>query len=154
MAQSLGGVSTTSRLTLFPMQNAASGAVAFYAFDPAQGYNDPIAGGYYSFKIEDVLPGRTPTLAQAVVSYRDLGIVNFSFQLTGSNDAQQVITQTVLVTLGNQKPTGRIMTKIIGLNFPACQNPQLTIMRPVNGGPLSITKLILCGRVEIGQKFS
>jgi hypothetical protein len=155
MAQSLGGVATNARLTLYPMVNITNGAVGFYAFDPAGGYNDPNSGSFYSFKVEEVLPGRTPTMGQAIITYRDLGQVTINLLMTGSTDAQTVVSTTIgPFTLGNSSPTGRLMTKIVGLNFPACQNPQLTIQRAAGAGPLSIAKVVLCGRVEVSQEFA
>jgi len=154
MSASNGGVATNARLTLYPMQSTQGGAIGFYAFDPAGGYDDPIASSFYSFKMEEVLPGRTPTIGQAVITYRDLGVVAITLMMTGTTDAGAVITQSVSASLGNATPTGRLMTKIVGINFPATQLPQLTIKRAAGGGPLSIAKLVLCGRVEVGQEMN
>ena len=153
MAQSNGGVATTSRLTLYPMQSIFGGAVAFYAFDPSGGFNDAQAGGFYSFKVEEVIPGRVPTVSQIIVVYRDLGPVLALFSLSGTSDAQQVVgPQSVVVSLGNAVPTGKIMTKIVPL-FLTAMNLQLTVTRGQGSGPLSVVKVILCGRVEVKQEL-
>ena len=156
MAQSNGGVSTSSKLTLYPMQNVRTGIVGFYAFDPSAGFADPNSGGFYSFKVEDVLPGRTPTIGQAVITYRDLGQVTWQIQVTGTTESQTIIVTSPAITVqfGNLVPTGRLMTKIVGINFPACQNPQVTLIRPPGAGPLSIAKVVICGRVEVQQEFA
>src|SRR5215472_4457993 len=108
MAQSNGGVSTVSRLTLIPMQAVAGGSTAFYAFDPSAGYDDAQSGGFYSFKIEEVLPGRTPTFGQAIVKYRDLGVATFFLHLSGVNEDQTISTKVVQLQIGNAVPTVRI----------------------------------------------
>lgn len=153
MAQSNGGVSQTSRVTLYPMLNAQTGIVSFFSFDPNNGYNDPAASSFYTFKVEEVIQGRTPTISRVVVSYRDLGQVSAVFTLTGTNDAQQVVGGLTgngsmqVVQLGNALPTGKIMTVLIGISLTA-QNIQLMVTRAAGAGPLSITKILMCGRVE------
>lgn len=156
MPQSNGGVATTARLTLYPMLNPNTGAVAFYAFDPAGGYDDPNASSFYNFKVEDVIPGRTPTISRIIVTYRDLGQCTAVFFLTGTNDAQQVVGGITgngsmqAVSLGNTLATGRLMTKVVGITLTA-QNMQLTAIRAAGAGPLSIAKVLMCGRVEMQE---
>ena len=150
MSQSNGGVATTSRLTLYPMVSTITGAVGFYSFDPTTGFNDPNASSSHSFKVEEVLPGRTPTVRRIVISYRDLGPVSLIFTLSGTNDAQQIVSYLLPVTLGNQVPTGKLMTKLIGLSFTA-QNIQLSIVRPAGAGSISIAKIVMCGQVETSE---
>ena len=154
MAQSNGGVSTTSRLTLFPMQSVIGAVVGFYAFDPSAGFDDQNAGGFYSFKVEEVLAGRKPTIGQAIITYRDLGVASISLFMSGVTENQAVITQAVSASIGNAVATGKLMTKVVGINFPACFNPQLTIIRNPAAGPVSIAKVVLCGRVEVAQEFA
>lgn len=155
MAQSTGGVATTSRLTLYPMQNAVTGIIGFYAFDPAGGYNDPLASSFYAFKVEDVMQGRTPTISRVIVTYRDLGLVTAVFTLTGTQDNQVVGGLTgqgsmQVVQMGNALATGKLMTIFVGISLSA-QNIQLMITRAAGAGPLSIAKVLLCGRVETGE---
>jgi hypothetical protein len=151
-AQSNGGVATTSRVTLYPMQNVDTGQIGFYAFDPAGGFNDLIASSFYAFKVEDVLQGRTPTISRVIVTYRDLGLVTVVFTLTGTLDNQVVGGLTgngsmQSVVMGNILATGKLMTIIVGITLTA-QNIQLMITRAAGAGPLSIVKVLLCGRVE------
>jgi hypothetical protein len=155
VAQSTGGVATTSRLTLYPMQNAVTGIIGFYAFDPAGGYNDPLASSFYAFKVEDVMQGRTPTISRVIVTYRDLGLVTAVFTLTGTQDNQVVGGLTgqgsmQVVQMGNALATGKLMTIFVGISLSA-QNIQLMITRAAGAGPLSIAKVLLCGRVETGE---
>lgn len=154
MTQSLGGIATTSRLTLYPMQIVNTNQIGFYAFDPSAGFDDPNAGGFYSFKVEEVLPGRAPTIGGAIILYRDLGQATVTFTMTGTTELGQVLSQNTQSTWGNAQPTGRLFTMVQALGFPACQNPQLTIVRAAGSGPVSIVKLVLYGRVEVAQVFN
>lgn len=151
MPQSNGGVATTSRLTLHPMQNVVTGLVGFYAFNPAGGFNDPVAGSFYACKVEDVIQGRTPTISRLIVTYRDLGLVSATFTLTGTQDAQVVGgisgVSSVTYQLGTQQATGKLMTATLGISLTA-QNIQLTISRAAGAGALSIAKILMCGRIE------
>lgn len=155
MSQSNGGVGTTSRLTLYPMLAAPGGQVNFYAFDPSVGYDDPNIGGFYSFKVEEILPGRKPTISQAIIKFRDMGVCVVTLQLTGvSENNFSVATQQTQAKWGNPSPTYRLMTAVVGLNFPACFDPQFSIYRNPGSGPCSIAKIVLCGRVEVKQEFA
>jgi hypothetical protein len=152
LPQSTGGVATTSRLTLYPVVNMATGAIGFYAFDPAGGYDDPAASSFYAFKVEEVVQGRTPTISRVIVTYRDLGLVTAVFTLTGTLDNQVVGGLTGAGSmqtkqLGNQAATGKLMTKFVDISLTA-QNIQLMITRAAGAGSLSIAKVLLCGRVE------
>ena len=151
MPQSNGGVATTSRLTLFPMFDATTGRVAFYAFDPSAGFNDPVSGGFYSFKVEEVIPGRVPTIRKIIVQYRDLGAATATFTLSGtlfvSPNGQTLVTKSTQVSLGTAAATGKIMTALVDLVLTG-MNLQLVITRAANSGPLSFSKIILCGSIE------
>lgn len=134
------------------MQDAVTQVVGFYSFDPNNGYNDPVASSFYAFKSEDVLQGRTPTISRVIVTYRDLGVVTAVFTLTGTLEGKVVGGLTgdgsmQAVTLGNQLATGRLMTKFVDLSLTA-QNIQLMVVRAAGAGPLSIAKVLMCGRVE------
>jgi hypothetical protein len=134
------------------MLNYSTGIVGFFAFDPAGGFNDPLASSFYSFKVEDVIQGRTPTISRVIVTYRDLGPVTAVFTLTGTLDNQVVgglngngSMQTLQI--GNQLATGKLMTVVLGITLTA-QNIQLTVTRAAGAGPLSIAKVLMCGHCE------
>lgn len=149
MAQSNGGIAQSSRISAYPMISALTGQAALYAYDPGLGFNDPNNGSVYFYKIEEVAPGKTPTVNSLILIYRDLGFASITFNLTGTNDLQQVVNATTgPLVIGNFTPTGRIMTRNnIGLSLTA-QNLQLSWVRVANGGPVSIIKVILTGQVE------
>jgi hypothetical protein len=148
MSQSNGGVAINSRLTLFPMQASGNQVAGFYAFDPASGFNDTTDASSHSYRVEEIIAGRTPTVSRLIVTYRDLGPVIATFSLSGTTDSQTVVSNSVSLNLGNPIPTGKLMTVVIGLTLTA-QNLQLTVSRGAGAGALSLAKVVLCGRVEM-----
>jgi hypothetical protein len=150
MAQSNGGISQTSRISSYPMVNVATGLAGLYAFDPTQGYNDAVNPANYFFKVEEVVPGKVPTVNKLIIVYRDLGLVTVTFTLTATNDDQKIVSNSTSVILGNLQATGRIMTRNdIGFTLSG-QNQQLSLSRAPGAGNLALVKLILCGTVEGG----
>jgi hypothetical protein len=148
MGQSNGGISQSSRISSCPMVNAVTGLAGLYTFDPTLGYNDPTNPANYFFRVEEVVPGKTPTVSKLIVVYRDLGLVTVTFTLTGTNDLQQIVSASTTVILGNLLPTGRITTRNdIGLTLTA-QNLQLSLSRAPGAGNLALVKLIMVGTVE------
>ncbi len=159
MSQSFGGVAATTKIYLFPMQNAQSGITGYYAFDPGRGFNDTVNPSVYKFKVEQVMPGRIPSITRMILTYRDLGPFTATFALSGTTDQGKVVgngnpvESLITVNLGNQVPTGVLLTTVQGLRLTA-QNLQLSITRTANAGPLSIAQIVLCGKVEVGQKYA
>jgi hypothetical protein len=134
------------------MLNASTGAIGFYAFDPAGGYNDLLASSFYSFKVEDIQQGRTATISRVIVTYRDLGLVTAVFTLMGTQDNIVVggltgASSMQAVQLGNALATGKLMTKFVDVSLTG-QNLQLIVVRAAGAGALSIAKVLMCGRVE------
>lgn len=139
-----GGTSTPLNLLLIPAQ--AFLTAVMWTLDPTN-FDDPGLGGFYNWKMEDVIAGRTPTVSRIIVSYRNLGVASFTLTLTGTNDKGDTVTNSTPVTIGTVAATGRIASKVIGLALTG-QNLQASISRVPGSGSLSITKLRLEGRVE------
>lgn len=148
MSQSNGGINQTSRISAYPMTSIVTGQTALYAYDPGLGYNDPSNPSNYFYKVEEVVPGKTPSTNDLIVYYRDLGLVTVTFTVTATLDDQTIVSNSAKVTLGNQVATGRIMMRAsIGLSITG-QCLQLSWSRAANAGNLALVKLILCGTVE------
>jgi hypothetical protein len=150
-----GGISQLASVALMPMQDATTGACGLYAFDPLFGFNDPVNPSVHSYKIEEVMHGRTPTISRIILTYRDLGRVTVSFILTGTQDNGTAATPaTIVAQLGNVQQTNKLYTTFFDntnsvSTLPlTAQNIQLTIRREANAGALSIVKVTLCGRIE------
>ena len=148
MPASNGGMVAPLNLALYPFTVDNGGLqVALYYFDPTN-FNDPASASYYSWKVEDVIAGRTPTINRVIISYRDLGVAELLINLSGTNDAGKPVISSQTVTIGNAVPSGIILTTVVGMNLTA-QNLQLSVVRSAGGGPVSITKVRMEGRVEL-----
>jgi hypothetical protein len=119
---------------------------AIWTLDPTNS-DDAGIGGFYFWKVEDVIAGRTPTISRIIVSYRNLGVATFTLTLTGTDDSGNTVLNSTPVTVGTSKASGRICSKVIGLALTG-QNLQVSVSRDPGSGPLSITKLRMEGRVE------
>lgn len=139
-----GGTSQPLNLFLIPAQDF--NAAVIWTLDPTN-FDDPGLGGFYNFKVEDVIAGRTPTVSRVIISYRNLGVATFTIALTGTDDNGDTVTNSTSVTVGTVAATRRIASKVIGLALTG-QNLQGSISRIPGSGPLSITKFRLEGRVE------
>jgi hypothetical protein len=134
----------------FPMLDPISQKTYFGTFDPTQGFNDTDDSSSHSFKVEEIAPGRTPTVSRVILSYTDLGQATISVILSGTNDNQKEVNQTKKVQIGTPDATGAIMTKFVDMSITA-QNIQCTIFRAAGDGNVSIAKVTLCGTVERQQ---
>lgn len=110
-------------------------------------FNDQLDVTYYQYRAEDIVLDRQPTVRRVVIQYRDLGVVTIGLFLEGTNDNNQVVRASREATIGNGVPTRRILTALIDISLTAFR-PQLTIVRPSYGGPLSIIQVTLIGTVE------
>lgn len=149
MAQSNGGISSNSRISAYPMINTQTGIAGLYSFDPAIGYNDLNNPSNYFYRVEQIVPGKTPTVNGLIITYRDLGPVIVTFNLSATNDLGKVVTQTTgPLSLGNSPATGRIVTlNNVGLTLTG-QNFQLSFTRAAGAGQLAIVSIIMSGTVE------
>lgn len=139
-----GGTSQPLNLLIIPAQNF--NVPVLWTLDPTS-FDDPALGGFYNWKVEDVIAGRTPTVNRVIVSYRNLGVATFTLTLTGTDDSGNTVTNSVPVTVGTVAATQRICTTVVGLTLTG-QNIQPSVSRSPGSGPLSITKLRLEGKVE------
>lgn len=153
-ALSNGGISQLASVALMPMQDAITGACGLYAFDPLFGFNDPVNASMHSYKMEEVMHGRTPTITRLLVTYRDLGTVKVTFVFSFTDDSGATQSSSIEATLGNPQQTNKLITKMLFPNSAITgQNIQLTVNRAANAGALSIVKVTLCGRIE-KQEFA
>lgn len=131
-------------MLLIPAQNFTT--AVFYTLDPTN-FNDVSSPSSYSWKVEDVIAGRTPTINRLIVSYRDLGLATVTFTLSGTDDSGNLVSNSTPVAIGTLAASNKIVTKVVGLALTG-QNLQLSVLRDANAGPVSITKMRMEGRVE------
>jgi hypothetical protein len=141
-----GGFLATTFFIFCPTQASDSGASYIGIFDPSS-FDDPNNGSSYSYKIEDVIVGRVPTVRRVILVYKDLGPATITVQLSGTNDNNNIVTASVKAKLGTTGATGALLTAFADVTLTAFR-PQLTLSRAAGGGPLSIISATLVGEIE------
>jgi IPT/TIG domain len=146
-----GGTSTPLGFLIFPVTQFVTPIVM--VLDPTN-FNEISNGSFYSYKVEEVAAGRTPTCSRQIITYRDLGIATITATLSGSlspvgaANTPQTTSQTETFQIGTAGATQSLFSIVRGLNLSA-QNLQYTITRQPDAGPVSIIKTRLEGRVEL-----
>jgi hypothetical protein len=115
--------------------------------DPTN-FDDQANGSTYSWKVEDVIAGRQPTINRVIISYRDLGVATITVTLSGNDDSGNALSINQVATIGTVAGSKKILSVVLGLALTA-QNLQLNVTRPPAGGPVSITKVRMEGKVEM-----
>lgn len=141
-----GGIPAPLNLWILPVTGGLflSGMLTL---DPTD-FNDPNSGSNYSWKVEDVMAGRNPTINRLIISYKDLGVVNLTVLISGNDDNQNPVLFQEAISLGTVAAPGTLKTAVFGVNQSG-QNLQLTIVRTFNAGPMCITKIRMEGKVEM-----
>lgn len=149
MPASNGGTALPLSLALYPVAGSTGNPI-FYFFDTTN-FNDPNVGGFYFWKVEPIIEGRTPTCNKQIITYRDLGQVSVTCILSGfDQNAQSTVMVSQSVKLGTVAATGKVCTtppSLLALNLSA-MNLQFNVVRTAGAGPLSIIKVRLEGTVE------
>lgn len=145
-----GGISATVQFLLIPMQDSYSAIQSVGIFDPTK-FNDDTLPSSLSFKAEDIVPGRVPTVRRVVLTYRDFGPATITMFITVSslNGVVQSMSSGP-IQLGNTNPTFTLLTKLVDMTITGFR-PQLSIFRDKNAGPVSIVQAVMLGMVERQQ---
>lgn len=142
-----GGMQSPLGLLLIPAQLFNTQVVL--TFDPTS-FNDLSMVSFYNWKVEEVIPGRTPSCTRQIITYRDLGIATLTATISGyDQNANAPTSASETFTIGSAGATQKLCTVERGLSLTA-QDLQYSILRDPGAGPISITKLRLEGRVETG----
>jgi hypothetical protein len=141
-----GGMGAPLGLLLIPCQQFTTQEVL--ALDSTN-FNDNAFGSFYSWKVEEIAAGRTPSCTRQIIIYRDLGQATITATLSGyDQNAGITVVNSETFAIGTLTPTQRLSAIVRGLSLTA-QNLQYTIQRPAGAGPVSIAKVRLEGRVEM-----
>jgi IPT/TIG domain len=146
-----GGTGAPIGMLLIPCQLFNQQVVL--TFD-TQDFDDQSIGSFYYYKVEEIIPGCTASCTRQIITYRDLGIATITAALIGTlspvGDANTptLTSNSETFQIGTAGATGRLFTIIRGLSLTA-QNLEYTITRQPAGGPVSITRTRLLGRVEM-----
>jgi len=146
-----GGITPVNAYNFIPGIQA-SGSVQMGAFDPSQGFNDSVDGGFHYFRIEEVKTMRYPTFRRVGIIYRDLGQATIQIVLSAVDDNGQVNTNAVSgvypsFLIGTTSASGRLCQKLLDTQITGML-PQLGIIRAAGAGPVSISKMWLSTEVE------
>src|SRR6516164_6362874 len=104
-----GAVTVNMLLPMAAVTTAASQTSTFLGtFDPTS-FNDTSQGSSITFKTEDIVPVRVPTVRRVALVYRDLGQATITVSITNTDDNGVVNTFTSApVALGNVVATGKL----------------------------------------------
>jgi len=133
-------------LNLWVVQSTSTVNPGIFTFDVTN-FNDPFSSSFYAWKVEDIIAGRSATIRRVILSYRDLGVATITVLLSGTNDAQAVVTDSQEVMIGTVAASQVIVTQLVGITLTG-SNLQLSISRAAGDGPVSITKARMEGTVE------
>jgi len=132
---------------LIPILNLKSSTNGIGIFD-TNNFDDKLQGSSHSFKVEDIIAERQPTVRRVILTYRDLGPAAIIVTINGSDD-NGTLTQvsTPLIKIGSATASGKLITKFVDITYTGFR-PQLTIIRAPGGGPVSIATATMLGHVE------
>jgi hypothetical protein len=133
------------RRELIPVNSGSAGIVLAY-FNEAN-FNDVLDSSIYVFKAEDIVGSRVPTVRRVVLTYLDLGTATISVTINGTNDLGAVVSNTVVMSIGNIVPTNSLLTAFVDIELTSFR-PQLSISRAPGAGPVVITMSQMIGTVE------
>ncbi len=142
-----GGTGAPIGMLLIPAQQFNTQVVL--AFDTTN-FNDLNNGGFYNYKVEEIVAGRTPSCTRQIITYRDLGPAAITTTLSGYDQNAQTtvsVSDALPFFIGTNAATQELCTIIRGLSLSA-QNLQFSISRDPGNGPVSIVKVRLEGEVE------
>lgn len=143
------GVGVQNTKIIFTMVNIQTGNAFLGAFDTTS-FDDPQQGSTITFKTEDIVPFRVPTVRRVLLVYRDLGPATLTVSITTTNDNGVVQTVSVPgVTIGNTVATGKLLTKFVDLQATGFR-PTLSLTRAPGGGPVSLSIVAFNGVIEKG----
>lgn len=142
-----GGFSATAFLLFVPAQFIYSGSNAFIGTFSPGSYNDANDGSSYSYRQEDVIPHRVPTVRRVVITYRNLGTATLTMTVSAVDDNGVTQSKSQTQTIGNVSADQTLLTAFFDITITGFR-PQLSWSRAAAGGPISIIRATLIGEVE------
>lgn len=141
-----GGFAVSNSYIFVPVQTADLQRVYIGIFDPAS-FNDPTDASFYNYRMEDIVPGRVPTIRRVIVVYRDIGVCTLRVTVQGVNDNGAQVSSTKTMQIGSIAATGLLLTAFFDVQLTAFR-PQLNLFKAAGAGPFSIVSATLIGEVE------
>lgn len=141
-----GGFSATTFYMFVPTTASDSGASFIAIFDPTN-FDDADDPSSYSWRAEDLVVARMPTVHRVILIYTDLGAATITVTVSGTNDNGNVVKASQKIKIGTTAATGEQMTKFVDLAITAFR-PRVQIDRAAGAGPVSIVSCTMAGEVE------
>lgn len=141
-----GGFQATAYLLFIPTETITGSNAYIGTFSPGS-YDDPVDGSTYSFRQEDVIPNRVPTVRRVVITYRNLGVCTLTVTVGAINDLGVAVIDSQTQQIGDTSADASLRTAFFDLTVTGFR-PQLTISRAAGGGPFSIIRASMIGEVE------
>ena len=141
-----GGFGATTFFLFVPTQASDSGISTVSIFDVSS-FNDPDDGTSYSWRVEDIITARVPTVRRVIFVYTDLGPAIVTVNLKGTNDNNAIVTASKTISIGTAGATGAQFTVFVDIELTAFR-PQLSISSKAGAGPISIVSASMSGEVE------
>jgi hypothetical protein len=141
-----GGFAATAFVMFVPVQASTGGGGYISTFSPVS-YDDANDASSYSYRQEDIIPNRVPTVRRIAITYRNIGLATRTITVTAINDAGATVTATQTQQIGDTTADSTLRTIFYDLVVTGFR-PQLTISRAAGGGPISIIRASMIGEVE------
>lgn len=157
---STGGLIGLFGALMTPCVDPISGLIYIITHDPTDFNCEEDAEYDYNQIVPDQYEGRDLTINQVVLKYRELGKASFYINITVFkkllDDFETVQIPVIVPFKATSKsrlksfPDNRIHTIRIAPPKGVIQGerPQVSITRKANSGPISITKLTICGYLD------
>lgn len=143
---STGAITGTNPVNMLPVFDARTGTSYIAIMDTTN--MDCEEDAFYHYRIEDIVEGHKPTIRKIRIRYRDIGVANVTFTLTGEN-ANPI---SRLVKLGTQAAPGIIKTTYADFVLTS-KAMQLSFSRKGGTGPVDIISVTLLGTEGDGDEL-
>lgn len=136
-----------SNFFLFMPTSSPDGSQSYIGIFDVSNFNDPTDGRLYTYRQEDIIVGRVPTVRRIILVYRDTGVLSVTVTVQGTDDNGQKVSQSVKVQIGTTSASLQLLTKFVDIELTAFR-PQPLLSQNAGDGPLDIVSLTMIGSVE------
>jgi hypothetical protein len=150
---STGGLFGSSYFLLMPLFDSVFDKTYLAFIDPSN--FDTEEDCFYTFRQEDVMPGRKVSVHMLIVTYREIGKCTFTIGVQSyiaETDSFKVSSRQVVITprlnSKNTFPNNKLKTRRVNIDVIAGERPQVFVSRKANSGPLSITRVMMAGHAD------
>lgn len=143
---STGGLQGFPSVLMVPVFDPKTGLSSIYTYEDGN-FNTPDECIHF-FRQEDIIIGRSATVTNLIVVYRDIGKFTATFSVTvylRESDTYEVETKTI--KMGKTNPDFKLHTTKVNIIITG-ERPQVSFTSPKKSGPLSIISVTMCGKMD------